>query len=367
MCEKTDLNLKIDKRDFEEATKSITEAFANIESIIPDIVPIIPNETFTQLEKIATINELIAKQISIPESFFIQFKQIEELNKQINIKFKTPNSLIQQIQSIPDKKLTESFQIPASTLSIIEKIQKTNFDCLIQANLALEKIKEINTSFLSSINPIFNIGFGLEGLFDSMSESLNFTDDEEFKKFEYNWVGFLTIPEIKRLYGLWKKGEKDKVKDFFYQWFSDEKKIDDLINDFNKNDIFKPRMHILEKALKAHLNSDYELSIPIILSQIDGIFIEKHKDLAGKISHNNRCQNCGAKMKTPALLTANNISMYLLNKENKYLPFYLKHIIYIFSNFRNDILHGKKLDYPDKDLSTKLILTLIELNYTKNY
>ncbi len=34
-------------------------------------------------------------------------------------------------------------------------------------------------------------------------------------------------------------------------------------------------------------------------------------------------------------------------------------------NLRNDILHGKKLDYADKDLSTKLILTLLELNFSK--
>lgn len=365
MCKKTGFKLKFDKKDFEEASKSITEAFVNTKPIIPDIVPIIPNETFTQLEKIARMNELIAKQISIPELFFTQFKQIEELNKQINRNFKIPNSLIQQIQFIPEmnKKLT----VPASTLRTIEKIQKSNFNCLIQANSALEIIKEINTSFLSSINPIFNIGFNWEGLFESISELFKFTDDGEFKKFEYNWAGFLTIPKIKELYELWKKDEKDKVKDFFYQWFSDKKEINNLIEDFNKNEIFEPRMHILEKALKAHLNSDYELSIPIILSQIDGIFIEKHKDLAGKISFNNKCQKCGAHMKTELPLNANNISKYILNKENKYLPYYLEHIIDIFSNLRNDILHGKKLDYPDKDLSTKLILTLIELNFTKNY
>lgn len=369
MCEKKDFNLKIDKKDFEEATKSITEAFANTKLKIPDIVPIIPNETFTQLKKIARMNELIAEQISIPESFFTQFKQIEELNKQINSNFKIPNSLIQQIHSIPEinNKLTKSFQIPASTLGTIQKIQKSNSICLIQANSALERIKEINTSFLSSINPIFNIGFNFEGLFDSMSELFEFTDDGEFKNFEYNWAGFLTIPKIKELYGLWKKDEKDKVKDFFYQWLSDKKEIDNLIEDFNKNDIFEPRMHILEKALKAHLNSDYELSIPIFLSQIDGIFIEKHKDLDGKISFRNRCQKCGEDVKIKAPLNAKNICNHILNKENEYLPFFLKHIIDTFDNLRNDIVHGKKLDYPDKDLSIKLILTLLELNYTTHF
>ena len=367
MCEKTGSKSKIDKKDFEEASKSITEAFANIKPIIPDIVPIIPKETFFQLEKIAKMNELIAKQISIPESFFTQFKQIKELNKQINRQFKIPNSLIQQMQSIAEmnKTLTESFHIPSLTLSAIEKLQKINLDHLTQATSALERIKEINGSFLSSINPLFNIGFNWNGLFESISESFKFTDEEEFKKFEYNWTGSLTLPELKELCRLWKEGEKDKVKDFFYHWFSDEKKINNLIEDFNKNDIFKPRMHILKKALKAHLNSDYELSIPVILSQIDGIFIEKHKDLEGRISFTSKCNECGAEVKTKPPLNANNISKYILNKENEYLPFFLEHIINTFDNLRNDILHGKKLDYPDKDLSTKLILTLLELNFTK--
>jgi hypothetical protein len=227
----------------------------------------------------------------------------------------------------------------------------------------LEQIPKIN---LSSIDPIFNIAFKWEGLFESISKSFKFTDDAEFKKFEYNWVGFLTLTEIKELYELWKKGDTEKVKDFFYNWFSDEEKVDNLIEDFNKNEFFRPRMHILSKALKAHLNTDYELSIPILLSQIDGIFIERHKDLDGKITYTNTCQKCGAKVKDKAPLNAKNISQHIIKRENKFMVFFLQHIIDTFENLRNAILHGKKLDYPDKDLSTKLIVTLLELSYHDN-
>jgi len=355
----------IDPKAFEKANKSIVESLANIKPLIPNINSLIPKETFSQFEKIAQINELITKQISIPNSFFTQVEQIERLNKEINNQFKIPNDLIKQMQSVAEinKRLTTSFQISTSTLNAIKNIQKINFDYLTQANKALEQISKINTSFLSSINPIFNIAFKWEGLFESISKSFKFTDEEEFKKFEYNWAGFLTITELKELYRLWKKGEKEKVKDFFYKWFSDEKKVDNLIEDFNKNEIFSPRMHILGKALKAHLNSDYELSIPILLSQIDGIFIERHKDLDGEITFTHKCQECGAKVKTKAPLNAKNISQHILKKENEYTLFFLQHIIDTFENLRNAILHGKKLDYPDKDLSTKLIVTLLELSY----
>jgi len=361
------MNLSIAVKNFEEANKSIAKSLADIKLFIPDLTTLIPKETFSQFEKIARMNDLIAKQISLPKLFFTQFNQIEMLNQQINGQFKIPNLLIQQMQSVAEanKKLVEGFQIPSSTLCAIENFQKINLDNITLVTSALDKIKQINTSFLSSINPIFNIGFNWNGLLDVISESFKFTNEEDFKKFEYNWAGSLTIPELRELYHLWKKGEKEKVKDFFYEWFSDKDKINNLIKDFNQNEIFTPRMHILGKALKAHLNSDYELSIPIILSQIDGIFIEKHKDLKDKISFTNTCKECGTTLKTKAHFTANNISKHILNKENEYLPFFLEHIIDTFDNLRNDILHGKKLDYPDKDLSTKLILTLLELNFSK--
>jgi len=363
MVEGTKSKEKLNSKLYDEANKSLAISLANLRPLIPDINTLIPKEAFSQFEKIAQMNDLIAKQISIPQSFLTQLEQIERLNKQIYTQFKIPPSLIQQMESIAEmnKKPTASFQIPGPTLTAIESLHKVNFDYIEKATSALNIIKNIDTSFLSAINPIFNIGFKWEGIFDAISESFSFTNEEEFKKFEYNWTGFLTIPELKDLYKLWKEGNKEEVKDFFYNWFSDEKKINNLVEDFNKNDLFKPRIHILEKALKAHLSTDYELSIPIILSQIDGIFIKKHKDLEGQISYT--CSKCGEKSK--AYLNANNIGRHLLNKKNEYLPFFLNHIIDTFDNLRNDILHGKKLDYADKDLSTKLILTLLELNFSK--
>lgn len=358
---------KIGTKVFEEANKSLAKLLVNIRPSLLDLNSLIPKNAFTQFEKIARMNELISKQIALPQSFFIQFEQIERINKQISEQFRIPNSLIQQMQSVAEmnRKLTASFQIPKLTLSAIEHLQKINYDRIALASKALEQIKIIDAAFLSSLNPIFNLGFNWEGTFEALSKSFNFTSEEEFKKFEYNWAGFLTIPKLRELYELWKKGEKERVKDFFYQWFSDKEKIDNLIEDFNKNTIIKPRMHILGKALKAHLNSDYELSIPILLSQIDGIFIGKHKDLDGHISYTSKCKKCGSEVKTNAQLNANNISKFLLNKENEYMPYFLEHIIDTFDNLRHDILHGKKLDYADKDLSTKLIVTLLELNFSK--
>lgn len=360
---KQDLTKGIDQALFNEANEALSNSLANIRSLIPDIQSLIPKETFSQFEKMAQINELISKQIHIPTYFPMQFQGIKKLNREINIVFRIPDADIRQMEDLAkfNEKLADVFKISPDVLKTLEKIQKSNIDYITQATKTLEHISQINTSFLSSLDPLFNIAFNWDGLFDSLSESLRFINEEEFKEFEYKWAGSLTISDLRGLYDLWKKGDKDKVKQYFYEYFSDEETIDKLIQDFDKNEIFAPRMHIISKALKAHLNSDYELSIPIILAQIDGIFIEKHKALEGKITSSPKCSLCGGKTKVNIKLNARNISEYIIKKEQ--IPYFLEHIIDTFANLRNDILHGKKLDYPDKDLSTKLIVTLMELNY----
>ena len=45
------------------------------------------------------------------------------------------------------------------------------------------------------------------------------------------------------------------------------------------------------------------------------------------------------------------------------MSYLLKHIIDIFDKIRNYIFYGEKLNYSDKDLFTKLIVILLELNF----
>ncbi len=358
----TDVHL--DPAIFKVANSTISNVLPDITPFIPDVSALIPKDTLSQFEKITKMNDLIMEQISKPSLFLKEFDKISELNKLLIPKFHVPESIITQIRHAADVSMVAaaSFQIPSGTLKAMENIQKINLDCLYQGSKALEILSSINPTFLSSINPIFNIGFDWGGITESISKSFDFTKEKEFSKFEYNWAGFLTLKELEKLYELWKKGETEKVKGFFYEWFSDKGKLDALIHDLGKNKLFTPRMHILEKALSAHLDSKYELSIPILLSQIDGIFIERHKDLDEKIHAHPKCKSCGKKITINLPLTASNISKHILGKQNNYLPYFLEHIIDTFENLRNDILHGKKLDYADKDLSTKLIITLLELN-----
>lgn len=247
----------------------------------------------------------------------------------------------------------------------------------------LSGISSINTAAFMKLDPLFNIGAGykaiaqtieaysrkalaaqqamartLAELWDRVKSDLDFLNEEEFNKFEYKWLLFLSIPKMREFYQQWKDGKLADIEKFFRDGFSEDEVIDELLNVFNDNELFKPRIHIIEDALGAHLARKYTLSIPVILTQIDGIFIERYKILEGKLSY--PCQKCGHRRKMQ--LNARNISEHLVSRESVYLGWFLHHIIDTFAKLRNDILHGKKLNYPDADLSTKLVLTLFQLH-----
>lgn len=247
----------------------------------------------------------------------------------------------------------------------------------------LSGISSINTAGFMKLDPLFNIGAGykaiaqaieahsrkalaaqqamartLAELGDRVKSNLAFLDEKEFSEFEYNWLLFLPIPKMREFYQQWKDGELADIEKFFRDGFSEDETINELLKGFNDNELFKPRIHIIEDALGAHLATKYTLSIPVILSQIDGIFIECYKILEGKISR--KCPKC--KHRTELPLNARNISEYLAKRKSVYFGWFLRHIMDTFEKLRNDILHGKKLNYPDADLSTKLVLTLFQLH-----
>jgi hypothetical protein len=228
-----------------------------------------------------------------------------------------------------------------------------------QATASLQLISSVRESWLASFDPIFNLGFRWDGLAKAIIDSMAFEDEEEFKKFEYNWVGFVTVPEIKQLYAKWKEGKHDDVKRFFSEWFCDEKRLCGLLDTFNKNPLFESRMNILSDAVEAHLKGKYTLSIPVFLSQIDGIFIGKHGHLLK--DRYVKCPKCKIDV-IRVSPNARGICEYLMNRESPYLEYFLRHVVNVFDELRNKILHGIKIDYPNKDLSVKMIATLFEMH-----
>jgi hypothetical protein len=194
-----------------------------------------------------------------------------------------------------------------------------------------------------------------------------FMDEDEWKKFGYNWLGFLTISELEMLYKEWKNGKEDEIRDYFFRMFDSKEKIKILMKKLSGNELFDSRELIIRDALEAHVNGKYSLSIPVLLAQIDGIFIEAHKDILKNDEGKSvdYCKECGHPY--PISPTASRISKKLEESNDQFIynPDFLKFVRKEYSR-RSKILHGLSKDYPNKDHSTKLILALYELRQTQD-
>lgn len=275
------------------------------------------------------------------------------------------------ISENPDKEVTkhqdrvkddlENFPLSISLPLIQQGAVESLMQQLLLFQVAFENLKQ--QILILSVLPALSF----KEILDSFShiKMPEFMGEDEWKKFEYNWLGFLTISELKVLYKEWKNGKEDEIKDFFFRMFDSKKKIKILMKKLSGNGLFDSRKHIIKDALEAHVSGKYSLSIPVLVAQIDGIFIEAHKDILkneeGKsVSY---CKECGHPYGISP--TASRISRKLEESNDQFIynPDFLKFVKEEYGP-RSKILHGLSKDYPNKDHSTKLILALYELRQT---
>ena len=177
-----------------------------------------------------------------------------------------------------------------------------------------EKIVEINKQ-------LCDLGWYIPNHFDITNETIN-----EF---------YTNTPEQKSLY----------VKEFI------NKNIDTIFEKIYSDN--PKRKEILEQAFEAHKNQKYALSVPVLLSQADGIFYER---IGANFFRSN--------------------SKNALKKKMEKLPMYVQHFFDKSSinqstpdgsqvNFlnRHSVLHGADTLYHNLDYSLKSISFLSSVNY----
>ncbi len=67
---------------------------------------------------------------------------------------------------------------------------------------------------------------------------------------------------------------EDNLIDFYQDLFSKEKHIKGILNSWAQLEVYKKRISILDRALGAHLDKDYMVSIPLFIAMIEGILID---------------------------------------------------------------------------------------------
>ena len=126
----------------------------------------------------------------------------------------------------------------------------------------------------------------------SLISEIRFFEEEDFEKFEYNWMGYFSPRIIKEFYEEFKNGNEDAVKRYFYEMFQDKTNIQKIKADLKTNKKFESRMDLIEAGLDAHLEGRYVLSIPTLLPLIDGILIENFSSVMDGQYPEGKCPEC---------------------------------------------------------------------------
>lgn len=192
-------------------------------------------------------------------------------------------------------------------------------------------------------------------------EGTKFLREPEFKEFEFNWLAFLPIDRIRKLYEMHKQGKDEDIKKLLIGLGKSREYLDQVIEEMNEADVFKRRVSAIKDALDAHCNGKYTLSIPTLLPQIEGILwdiaeekgIAKGTEIVTKTGKREVAKSAKPLVKKTDIrdLISENVADYFLEK------IYTK-------GFRHGILHGRKINYGNEEDSVKLVLflrTLLEV------
>ena len=201
--------------------------------------------------------------------------------------------------------------------------------------------------------------------------------EKEFQKFhaKYGWITFVSIPTFfDDWYTKFKKGDTS-----FFDELCDITKgkggIKELKQKLLESKILSRRIKIFEDILTAHKDERYNLSIPALFAQIEGILWDT-AILKGVVENKENSQIILKKGK-PVKYTDKKgktrfkrasmdfLASNIFEKEIKELPNawykHLRNSLYT-KDRRHGILHGRLLDYgEDKNLSSILLITLYSL------
>lgn len=135
------------------------------------------------------------------------------------------------------------------------------------------------------------------------------------------------------------------------KWFQDQ-----LLTNIRDNSVISRRAQIIEKALDAHSKRDYLISVPLFLTQIEGIFGDYliHRELLTQ--RYSRLYDDENKELSGIIPLINYLNSKQPDNPFKAIESALKEDK--LSNNRNAILHGRNCSYGKAKLSTRVLLLL---------
>ncbi len=179
----------------------------------------------------------------------------------------------------------------------------------------------------------------------------------EFNKIfaEYGWVATdeIPIPLMEDAIDIYKNNGLEAAEKSITDKFNDEY-LETKLPRMNAIFIFKGRERLIRLAYEDHKNKRYHASVPVVLSQIDGLMF----DIAGHSFYDSNKK--AEKFDYTSLLTGLRTDISpIAKKMNK--PRNRTSAAPLLFPYRNGILHGRDLNYDSEIVSTKCFFNLLAI------
>jgi len=244
------------------------------------------------------------------------------------------------------RKLTETFQKQIS--ESLKGIQLFTEQFYKQIEIAVEpiiRIQILSQEITNSLKPLTEL---INSDFAKWEDSLN----------RFGWIETISMSYvISGKEEVWKKSILD---------FKDSKVLAVGVQKIRSNPIISRRERILLRAIKHHRDGDYISSIPLLLTQIEGIFWDmgtKMKFIENKYNSKKLIDEKGNflldKYGKPIECSLGGLITKLFDSTSKFGK-YAKNEVYT-KDFRHPILHGREINYDNEQRSAMLLLMLYVL------
>jgi len=197
------------------------------------------------------------------------------------------------------------------------------------------------------------------------AKNIDWEGFEEFEE-EFGWLEAISMTYAFKLKDVLKQEGKEKVWEKLIEDLNDPEFLKEFKEDIRKVKLVDGRIHILNKGLEHHENKDYISSIPLLLSQIEGIIwdlgiykkiVEPKPNSKYKIDINGNCvlDSRGKRIEW----RLGEILQYMFGKKSKFVN-HTEDNVYS-KELRHPVLHGRQTDYNEAQNSTMLVLLLLTI------
>lgn len=240
-----------------------------------------------------------------------------------------------------------TFKLPDEDLLLQRNLDQIRVTIAEQTRM----INQIETNYNSLVEQITEFLINTRQLDEKYLDIMLKADWPPVIDLNYDHARMIIAEYEKEDFDTFKRNLDQRLLEYFC-----EKVIEKKLSTWREKEILQGRIHILEAIIKAHLNNDFILSIPVMLTQIEGIIAEYFhpKDKREQFPIN-KLKEYLQVLSSVSEQVSDFKAMGKFIEDQLYKKFYWGFPIPSSLN-RHAILHGACIDFDNKINSVKVIV-----------